>query len=88
MVKSYQRFEQAAAFGVIASNANCVWIPASSGNSNGSGPGQLITSALEDVNIWDIKTGDLVSKLSDGLPPGASDARGAKPCRVYIFGGS
>lgn len=79
MVKSYQRFEQAAAFGVIASNANCVWIPASSGNSNGSGPGQLITSALEDVNIWDIKTGDLVSKLSDGLPPGASDARGAKP---------
>ncbi|QLG74500.1 hypothetical protein HG535_0G03830 [Zygotorulaspora mrakii] len=80
MVKSYQRFEQANSFGVIASNANCVWIPPASGKQNN--PGRAVTAALENVNIWDIKTAELVSSLSDGLPPGAADAKSIKPAET------
>lgn len=80
MVKSYQRFEQASVFGVIASGTNCLWIPSESKRSNG--PGKVITGALENINIWDIKTGELDSFLTDGLPPGAVDARTSKPAET------
>lgn len=80
MVKSYQRFEQSHAFGVISSNSNCVWLPPQ--NRKNNSPGQVITGALENVNIIDIKTGDLIYQLSDGLPPGAVDAKTTKPAET------
>lgn len=78
MVKSYQRFEQSASFGVISSNSNCVYIPP----ANRKGLGQVLTGGLEKVNLWDLKTGDLVSCLSDGLPPGSIDAKSTKPAET------
>lgn len=75
MVKSYQRFEQNSVFGVIASNTNSVWIAP----ENKTSSGQILTGALENVNHWDIKTGELLGTLSDGLPPGAADAKSTKP---------
>ncbi|EDO19323.1 hypothetical protein Kpol_1036p69 [Vanderwaltozyma polyspora DSM 70294] len=80
MVKSYQRFEQASVFGVISTNANCVWMSPESKKSNS--PGSVITSALENINIWDIKTGELISVLSDGLPAGSIDVKSSKPAEV------
>lgn len=78
MVKSYQRFEQAKCFGVIASRANIIWLPSKSKAS----AGQIITAGLEEILIWDIKTGELVKRLRDGLPPGASDAKLTKPAEI------
>lgn len=78
MVKSYQRYEQQRAFGVISSKSNIIWIPP----SNKTGAGQAITSGLEEILIWDIKTGELVKKLRDGLPPGASDSKLTKPSEI------
>lgn len=80
MVKSYQRFEQAESFGVISSNSNCVFIPPES--KKGHGVGQVITNSLENVNLWDLKTADLVTCLSDGLPPGSVDAKTTRPAEV------
>lgn len=80
MVKSYQRFEQAEVFGVISSDSNCVFVPPES--KKGHSVGQVITSALENVNIWDLKTAELVVSLSDGLPPGSIDAKTTKPAEV------
>lgn len=80
MVKSYQRFEQASVFGTISTNSNCVWLP--SENKKSHGPGQVITGALENINIWDIKTGELSSTLSDGLPFGSIDVKSNKPAEV------
>ena len=81
MVKSYQRFEQAATFGTITSNSNCIWIPPAS-TEKSTNPGKLITAALENVNVWNVKTGELDTVLSDVLPPGASDAKTTKPAEV------
>ena len=47
MVKSYQRFEQSASFGVISSNSNCVYIPP----ANRKGLGQVLTGGLEKVTF-------------------------------------
>ncbi|CCK71302.1 snoRNA-binding rRNA-processing protein DIP2 KNAG_0G02450 [Huiozyma naganishii CBS 8797] len=85
MVKSYQRFEQSAVFGVISSEANNVWLPPLKGRSSGS-PGQIITSALENVNIWDIKTGELIAQLQDGITPGSADSKvNTKPAEVTFL---
>lgn len=78
MVKSYQRFEQKCVFGVVSSNTNCVWIPSTSEKHS---PGEVITGALENVNHWNIKTGELLNILSDGLPPGAVDVKLSKPAQ-------
>ncbi|CAG8542010.1 7989_t:CDS:10 [Funneliformis mosseae] len=57
MVKSYLRYEPYKTFGVIAS---------SSSNVVFSGDGKLaISSALEDVTLWDLKKGILVGKWHD-----------------------
>ena len=54
MVKAYLRYDLASTFGVVASNSNIVH----------DHTGKLvITAALEDVNIWNVKQGTLVSKL-------------------------
>ena len=70
MVKSYQRYEQERCFGVISSQSNIIWLPSSTSTSSGT----AITSGLEEILIWDIKTGEIVSRLSDGVTPGASNA--------------
>jgi len=51
MVQAYLRYEQAASFGVICSNSNVVY------DRTGR---LLITAALENIAIWNIKQGTLV----------------------------
>ncbi len=51
MVKAYLRYEHAAAFGIIASNANIVY--------DHSGK-LLISAALENINVWNARQGTLV----------------------------
>ncbi len=73
MVKSYDRYEQEKSFGVISSQSNIVWLPPSGGQSSKS-IGRAISSGLEEILVWDIKTGEIVNRLRDGLTPGASNA--------------
>lgn len=53
MVKAYLRYDLAGIFGVVTSNSNIVY--------DHSGK-LVITAALENVNIWNVKQGTLVSK--------------------------
>lgn len=55
MVKAYLRYEHAAAFGVISSGCNVLY--------DASGK-QLFTGALENIAIWNIRQGSLVSSSS------------------------
>ncbi|CAN3373398.1 hypothetical protein DIURU_000328 [Diutina rugosa] len=73
MVKSYERFEQDNVFGVIAGSSNVVWLP----HTNSTG--RALVGALEAVCVWDIKTGQLLSRMVDGLVPGASNAPTTNP---------
>lgn len=75
MVKSYQRFEQSGVFGLISTSAQSVYI-------RGTGTsGRLVTGALENVQIWNLKTNE-VDILSDGLPLGSVDSKLSKPAVV------
>lgn len=76
MVKSYQRFEQSAVFGLISTSSQSVYLPA-----NNSTSGKLITGALENLEIWTLKTNE-VEVMSDGLPIGAVDSKLARPAVV------
>lgn len=78
MVKSYDRYDQEKCFGVITSQSNILWLPPSPTQSSTSA-GRAITSALEEILIWDIKTGEIMSRLRDGLTPGASNASTSIP---------
>ncbi|OAA67614.1 WD domain-containing protein [Cordyceps fumosorosea ARSEF 2679] len=63
MVKSYLKYEHAKAFGVVASSSsNIVWI---ANDRNGSGVGQAVVAANEEVLCWDIKKGELLSRWRD-----------------------
>lgn len=73
MVKSYSRYEQETCFGVITSQSNIVWLPPSESQSKKS-VGRAMTSGVEEILVWDIKTGEILQRLSDGLTPGASNA--------------
>jgi U3 small nucleolar RNA-associated protein 12 len=73
MVKSYDRYEQEKCFGVIASQSNIVWLPSTTSQTSKS-MGRAMTSGLEEILIWDIKTGEIIHRLRDGLTPGASNA--------------
>ncbi|VEU23449.1 DEKNAAC104492 [Brettanomyces naardenensis] len=70
MVKSYTRYELAHTLGVIASHSNSEYIPPDL-TTNKKGAGKVITSGLEEILIWDIKTGELTDKLRDGVVPGS-----------------
>lgn len=83
MVKSYDRYEQEKSFGVITSQSNIIWLPSSVGTSKLAG--RALTSALEEIIIWDIKTGEILQKLRDGLTPGASNAPTASPPSPITF---
>ncbi|GMM35856.1 snoRNA-binding rRNA-processing protein [Saccharomycopsis crataegensis] len=67
MVKSYSRYEHSASFGVISSSSNVVYMPQQSGRA--------LSSGLEDILLWNIKTGELVQKLRDGVDVGASNSK-------------
>ncbi|GEQ69540.1 hypothetical protein JCM33374_g3212 [Metschnikowia sp. JCM 33374] len=85
MVKSYDRYEQDAVFGVIASQCNILWLPPAETQS-GKSLGRAATGALEEILIWDIKTGELMQKLTDGLTPGASNAKtSVAPAAVVVL---
>ncbi|KAK9464900.1 WD40-repeat-containing domain protein [Lipomyces arxii] len=63
MVKSYLRFEPDAAFGVIASNSNVIWLPPLA--TGGASAGRALVGALESVVCWDVKTGERISKWNE-----------------------
>ncbi|ODV59990.1 snoRNA-binding rRNA-processing protein DIP2 [Ascoidea rubescens DSM 1968] len=77
MVKSYQRYEQERCFGVITSNSNVIWQPYADLKAKPSG--KIVTAGLEELLIWDIKTGELIRKLNDNINPGAYDSNSSKP---------
>ncbi|KAL6868565.1 WD40 repeat-like protein [Trichoderma novae-zelandiae] len=63
MVKSYLKYEHAKSFGTILSGpSNLVW---TSKDRTGTGAGQAITAANEEVLCWDIKKGELISRWRD-----------------------
>ncbi|KAJ9150582.1 WD40 repeat-like protein [Coniochaeta hoffmannii] len=63
MVKSYLKYEHSQSFGIVASSSsNIVW---SGKRSAGTGAGQAIVAANEEVLCWDIKKGELFSKWRD-----------------------
>lgn len=79
MVKLYERFEQDKVFGVIAGLSNVVWLP----HTNKTG--RALVGGLEAVMVWDIKTGELVDRLVDGLVPGASNAPTQSPPSIVTL---
>ncbi|PNY26581.1 U3 small nucleolar RNA-associated protein 12 [Tolypocladium capitatum] len=63
MVKSYLKYEHAKSFGVVAtSTSNIVW---NSKDRTGTGAGQAVVAANEEVLCWDIKKGELLSRWRD-----------------------
>ncbi|KAL2212662.1 WD40 repeat-like protein [Sarocladium strictum] len=63
MVKSYFKYEHSSSFGVVASGtSNLVW---TSPPKSGTGAGQAIVAANEEVFCWDIKRGELLSRWRD-----------------------
>lgn len=78
MVKSYDRYEQEQCFGVIASQSNIVWLPPSASQSN-KFIGRALSSGLEEILEWDIKTGEILNRYRDILTPGASNAPTSSP---------
>jgi U3 small nucleolar RNA-associated protein 12 len=61
MVKSYSKYELSQTFGLVVSSLSNVISVARPGPKP-SGSGQAIVGANEDVLIWDIKKGELVSR--------------------------
>jgi U3 small nucleolar RNA-associated protein 12 len=63
MVKSYLKFEPLKSFGLVATaSSNLVW---SSKDKSGTGAGQAIVAANEEVLVWDIKKGELLGRWRD-----------------------
>ncbi|KAH7399488.1 WD40-repeat-containing domain protein [Pyrenochaeta sp. MPI-SDFR-AT-0127] len=69
MVKSYSKYEQTDAFGVVATaTSNIVWTPegiTQPGSSRSAGVGRAYTAANEEVLCWDVKKGELLSRWRD-----------------------
>ncbi|KAF7584097.1 WD domain, G-beta repeat family protein [Clavispora lusitaniae] len=85
MVKSYDRYEQESSFGVIGGQSNIVWLPPAPTQSSKS-LGRAASGGLEDILIWDIKTGELMTRLNDDLTPGASNAKtSSAPSTVIVL---
>ncbi|KFH48134.1 putative WD repeat-containing protein-like protein [Hapsidospora chrysogenum ATCC 11550] len=63
MVKSYLKYEHAKSFGVVTSaTSNIVW---QAKERNGTGAGQAVVAANEEVLCWDIKKGELLNRWKD-----------------------
>ncbi|OSS53868.1 hypothetical protein B5807_00909 [Epicoccum nigrum] len=67
MVKSYSKYEQSDAFGVVATaTSNIVWAAAATQpGTKSSGAGRAYAAANEEVLCWDVKTGELLSRWRD-----------------------
>lgn len=59
MVKSYNRLELAATFGIVSSASGIVHIPSA------KGPGKAVVGAGEALQLWDLKTSELEARLVD-----------------------
>ncbi|KAK3694743.1 hypothetical protein B0T22DRAFT_453312 [Podospora appendiculata] len=65
MVKSYLKFEPCKSFGVVATaTSNLVWASRDK-SGTGTGAGQAIVAANEEVLTWDIKKGELLGRWRD-----------------------
>ncbi|KLU87365.1 DOM34-interacting protein 2 [Magnaporthiopsis poae ATCC 64411] len=63
MVKSYLKFEHSKSFGLVSSStSNIVWFAK---ETRGTGAGQVVTAANEEVLCWDVKKGELLSRWRD-----------------------
>lgn len=69
MVKSYSKYEQTDAFGVVATaTSNMLWTPdglVQPGSSRHAGAGRAYAAANEEVLCWDVKKGELLSRWRD-----------------------
>ncbi|KAF2636693.1 WD40 repeat-like protein, partial [Massarina eburnea CBS 473.64] len=69
MVRSYTKYEQTDAFGVVATaTSNIVWTSegvTQPGSSRPAGAGRAYAAANEEVLCWDVKKGELVSRWRD-----------------------
>ncbi|CAN9238163.1 unnamed protein product [Alternaria alternata] len=69
MVKSYSKYEQTDAFGVVATaTSNIIWTPeglTQPGSSRSAGAGRAYAAANEEVLCWDVKKGELMSRWRD-----------------------
>ncbi|KAJ4296277.1 beta transducin [Kalmusia sp. IMI 367209] len=69
MVKSYNKYEQTDAFGVVATaTSNIVWASegvSQPGSSRSAGAGRAYTAANEEVLCWDVKKSELLSRWRD-----------------------
>ncbi|ORY19373.1 WD40-repeat-containing domain protein [Clohesyomyces aquaticus] len=69
MVKSYSKYEQTDAFGVVATaTSNIVWTSegvTQPGSNRPAGAGRAYAAANEEVLCWDIKKGELLSRWRD-----------------------
>ncbi|KAF1942629.1 WD40 repeat-like protein [Clathrospora elynae] len=69
MVRSYSKYEQTDAFGVVATaTSNVVWSPAGltqPASNRPAGAGRAYAAANEEVLCWDVKTGELLSRWRD-----------------------
>ena len=60
MVKSYSKYELSQTFGLVASSlSNIISV------SSALGSAQAVTGANEEVLVWDVKTGELVSRWKE-----------------------
>lgn len=78
MVKSYTRYELNRTIGVIASHSNSIFIEPDSKEAKKSA-GRVITACLEEILVWDIKTGEILQRLHDGMAPGSLNSTSQNP---------
>ncbi|SPN96866.1 probable DIP2 - Dom34p-interacting protein [Cephalotrichum gorgonifer] len=86
MVKSYLKYEHSKSFGIVASNtSNLVWTP---NQRAGTGAGQVLVAANEEVLCWDVKKGELLSRWRDEkcLSPVTTIARSKADPDIYAVG--
>ncbi|KAF2797621.1 WD40 repeat-like protein [Melanomma pulvis-pyrius CBS 109.77] len=69
MVKTYSKYEQTDAFGVVATaTSNIVWSSegvTQPGSSRAAGAGRAYAASNEEVLCWDVKKGELLSRWRD-----------------------
>ncbi|KAJ4382695.1 beta transducin [Didymella sp. IMI 355093] len=67
MVKSYSKYEQSDAFGVVATaTSNLVWAAeVTAPGTKSSGAGRAYAAANEEVLCWDVKKGEMLSRWRD-----------------------
>jgi U3 small nucleolar RNA-associated protein 12 len=87
MVKTYNKYEASKTFGLVNSAYSNV-LSVVDGARRGTGVGQAVVGACEEVYRWDIKTGELLSRWKDGANTSqvTTIARSAADPDVYAVG--